>query len=59
MLCLIKLNSTTWPNDGGIIRPVKLLALEKPAVRSAFVRYDIDFSNSFRRYGYRGEKLEP
>lgn len=35
-----------WPNDGGIIRPVKLLALEKPAVRSAFVRYDIDFSNS-------------
>ncbi|MGN0232584.1 MAG: glycoside hydrolase family 2 protein [Muribaculaceae bacterium] len=31
-----------WPNDGGIIRPVRLLALDNPAVRSTKVRYDIN-----------------
>lgn len=48
-----------WPNDGGIIRPVKLLALEKPSVRSAFVRYNIDFKKGSADVGVEVRSWSP
>ncbi|MEA4937583.1 MAG: glycoside hydrolase family 2 TIM barrel-domain containing protein [Paludibacter sp.] len=32
-----------WPNDGGIIRPVELIVTERPSIRYARVRSEINF----------------
>ncbi len=34
-----------WPNDGGIIRPVKLIVTGKPSIRYAHLKPETDFKN--------------
>ena len=35
-----------WPNDGGIIRPVSLIATDKPSIRYAHIKPEINFKDS-------------
>lgn len=37
--------SFDWPNDGGIIRPVKLIITEKPSIRYVHIKPEINFEN--------------